>query len=133
MSINRAVIGGNLVRDAELKATSGGGTVCHFTVAVNDRAKDKSGEWADVVSYFDCTLFGSRAERLAQWLTRGRGVTVDGRLRQRRWEAQDGTKRSAIEVLVDNVDLGSRVAQGEGPRRPAQSGQGEFFDADIPF
>lgn len=127
MSINHAVISGNLVRDAEVKFTNGGMAVCKFTVAVNERRKGASGEWEDYASYIDVTLFGTRGEKLGPIMTKGKFVVAEGRLRQRRWEAKDGTKRSAIELVADEVDLGPKVASHPRTASP------DLFDSDVPF
>ncbi len=111
-SINRVILVGNLTRDPELRALPSGTSVCRLRLAVNDRVKDRtSGEWTDYANYFDITVFGAQAERYAQWLTKGRQIAVDGRLRWREWETQDGQKRSAVEVVADNVQfIGPREA-----------------------
>ena len=104
MSINSATISGNLTRDAELKTTQGGAQVLHFCVAVNARRKGQSGEWEDYPNYIDCTMFGTRAEKLAPILTKGLKVAVDGSLSQYSWE-KDGQKRSKVEVLANQIEL----------------------------
>lgn len=135
MSINRVDISGNLVRDAEVKQTQGGMAVCQFTLAVNDRRKNDMGEWADKPNYVDCVMFGARAERLGPMLRKGKHAAIDGKLSYRSWEAKDGSKRSKLEVVVDEIDLGPKL---EGPT-PTQSVakqeqlDGGLYDSDIPF
>ena len=130
MSINRVIISGNLTRDPELKRTQGGMAVLQLGLAVNDRRKNQqTGEWEDVANFVDCTMFGTRAERVAQYLSKGSKVTIEGKLRYHSWEAQDGGKRSKLEVVVDEIDLGPRTAQ----QQPAQARQVEMYDSDIPF
>lgn len=130
MSINRVIISGNLTRDPELKRTQGGMAVLQLSLAVNDRRKNQqTGEWEDVANFVDCTMFGTRAEKVAQYLSKGSKVTIEGKLRYRSWEAQDGGKRSKLEVVVDEIDLGPRTAQ----QQPAQARQVEMYDSDIPF
>ena len=117
-SINRVVLVGNLTRDPELRATPSGTSVCSLRVAVNDRVKDPvTGEWGDKPNYFTVDVFGPQGERCAQWLSRGRQVAVEGRLRWREWETQDGQKREAVSVVADNV-------QFIGPREPGAEGGG---------
>ena len=149
-SINRVVIVGNLTRDPELRATPSGTSVCSLRVAVNDRVKDQtSGEWTDKANYFNVDVFGGQGERCAQWLSRGRQIAVEGRLRWREWEAQDGHKREAVTIVADNVQfIGPRDASGadQSRGRPVQPGApfnkegldapagGDFAeDEDIPF
>lgn len=117
MSINRVIISGNLTRDPELRQTQGGTSVLQMGVAVNDRRKNPStGEWEDVANFVDCVLWGTRAERVAQYLDKGTKVAIEGRLRYRAWE-QDGQRRSKLEVVVDEIEFMSRQQQ------PAQAYQ----------
>ena len=105
MSINKVILTGNLTRDPELRSTPSGTSVLSFSVAVNDRRKNAStGEWEDVPNYIDCNLFGSRADALVKYLSKGSKVGVDGKLRWSQWE-KDGQKRSKVDVTVDNIEL----------------------------
>jgi single-strand DNA-binding protein len=115
-SVNVVVLVGNLTRDPELRATGGGTSVCSLRVAVNDRVKDPtSGEWGDKPNYFDVDVFGAQGERCAQYLAKGRQIAVEGRLRWREWESQDGQKRSAVSVVANNVQfIGPRESGGQG-------------------
>lgn len=132
MSINRVEISGNLTRDAEMRSSRSGTAVLKFSVAVNDRKKNQStGEWEDVTSFVDCTMFGRRAEALESRLRKGVKVFVAGRLRQDTWETEDGSKRSKLEVIVEDIDLGSweSGAGSAGGTRPKVS----VYDDEIPF
>jgi len=142
-SINRVVLVGNLTRDPELRHTPSGTPVCSLRLAVNTRRKDESGQWIDKPNYFDITVWGQQGENCAQYLGKGRPVAIDGRLEWREWEAQDGAKRQAVEVVADSVQfLGGRM-DGEGGGAPAYvpagaAGAGDDFppspaDDDIPF
>lgn len=113
MSINVVNISGNLTRDPELRRTQGGTAVLGFGVAVNDRRKNqRTGEWEDYPNFVDCTVFGTRAERLAKMLAKGTKVCILGRLRYMSWE-KDGQKRSKIEVIADDIEfMGRREAAG---------------------
>ena len=76
---------------------------------MNTRRKDESGQWTDKPNYFDITVWGQQGENCAQYLSKGRPVAIDGRLEWREWEAQDGAKRQAVEVVAESVQfLGSR-------------------------
>lgn len=126
MSINRVNISGNLTRDPELRATTGGTQVLSFGMAVNDRRKNQqTGEWEDYPNFVDCTMFGSRAEKVSRYLTKGCKVAVEGKLRYSQWE-RDGQKRSKLEVIVDEIEFMSRQQAAE----PAPS---DAYDEDIPF
>ena len=133
MGINRVIISGNLTRDPELRSTVGGMAVLGFGVAVNDRRKNQqTGEWEDYPNFIDCTLFGSRAESLERFLSKGAKVSIEGKLRWSQWE-RDGQKRSKIEVIVEELELMSGGQQQAAPASspvPASTGA---YDADIPF
>ena len=144
-NINRVVLVGNLTKDPELRHTPSGTAVCKLRLAVNTRQKDAQGNWGDKPNYFDITVWGNQGESCAQYLSKGRPVGVDGRLDWREWEAQDGSKRQAVEIIADSVQfLGSRGDGGEGGGErqfvpaAATSGNEDFGgtgsgDDDIPF
>ena len=143
-NINRVVLVGNLTKDPELKSTSGGTSICKMRIAVNTRRKDETGQWVDKPNYFDVTVWGNQAESCAQYLSKGRPVGIDGRLEWREWEAQDGTKRQAVEVIADTVqflggrdDAGGGGAQGGGGNQfvpaAAAAGAGSGASADADF
>jgi single-strand DNA-binding protein len=112
-SLNQVTLMGNLTRDPELRQTPNGQNVTSFSLALNRAYKDASGEWQEVTDYVDCVCWGPLAERVAQYLSKGRRCLVQGRLQSRSWE-QDGTKRSKVEVLANDVTfLDSRGAGGE--------------------
>jgi single-strand DNA-binding protein len=111
-NINRVVLVGNLTRDPELRHTPSGTAVCSLRVAVNSRRRDESGQWIDKPNYFSISVFGNQAESCSQYLSKGRPVAIDGRLDWREWQAQDGSKREAVEIVAESVQfLGGR---GEG-------------------
>lgn len=132
MSINKAIVSGNLTRDAELRQTQGGMEVLSFSVAVNDRRKDASGEWKDYPNYIDCTMFGTRAGKLAAYLTKGTKVCAEGKLRWSQWE-KDGQKRSKVEVVVEEIELMSRREGGSQCDIRQDAPQMPMYDDEIPF
>jgi single-strand DNA-binding protein len=126
-NINRVVLVGNLTKDPELRHTPSGTAVCKLRLAVNTRQKDAQGNWGDKPNYFDITVWGNQGESCAQYLSKGRPVGVDGRLDWREWEAQDGTKRQAVEIIADSVQfLGSR---GDGEGGGGGGGERQFVPA----
>jgi single-strand DNA-binding protein len=141
-NINRVVLTGNLTADPELRALPSGSSLCKLRVACNTRRKNSStGEWDDKPNYFNVTVWGAQGKNAAQYLTKGRPVAIDGRLEWHEWEAQDGTKRSAVDIIAESVQfLGSReqdsAANGDMPAGtdfqpapvPVSAG-----DDDIPF
>lgn len=109
---------GNLTRDPELRQTPQGKSVCQLGVAVGSAYKDAGGQWVERTSFFDVVVWGAQGESCARYLTKGRQVAVDGRLDQRSWEAQDGTKRSKVEIVANSVVfVGGRGEGGEAPAR----------------
>lgn len=143
MSINRVNISGNLTRDPELRATPGGQQVLTFGVAVNDRRRNQqTGEWEDVPNYVDCVVFGSRAEALDKFLSKGSKVAIEGKLRYSSWETKDGQHRSKLEVTVDEIEFmsskqetASKPAPKPAPQPAPQPAppQTDVYDEDIPF
>lgn len=128
MGINRVTISGNLTRDPELRSTPSGTAVLSLGVAVNERRKNRqTDEWEDYPNFVDCTMFGTRAEKLAQYLAKGAKVAIDGRLRYESWES-NGQKRSKLSVVVDEIELMQRRGGQAGPD-PEPS----LYDENIPF
>ena len=114
MSINRVIISGNLTRDAELRQTANGTSVLGFGVAVNDRRRNsQTGEWEDYANFVDCTMFGQRAQAIAQYLRKGLKVAIEGKLRYSSWE-RDGQRRSKLEVIVDDLEFMSSRGDNRG-------------------
>jgi single-strand DNA-binding protein len=138
-NINSVVVTGNLTRDPELRSTPSGTPVCKLRVAVNSRRKDQSGQWVDKPNYFDVTVWGAQGENCANYLSKGRPVAVQGRLDWREWEAQDGSKRQAIEIIADSVQfLGSRSDNAGGgggngfqPQSDVPADTSDFEDASV--
>src|SRR5437660_3403583 len=134
---------GNLTADPELRSLPSGMSVCSMRIACNTRRKNSgTGEWEDNPNYFDVTVWGAQGENCARYLSKGRPVAIDGRLEWREWEAQDGSKRQAVEIIADSVQfLGSRGEGGaDGERQfvpaAATAGNEDFTgsaDDDIPF
>lgn len=134
MSINKVIVSGNLTRDAELKSLPSGTDVLEFGIAVNERRKNnQTGEWEDSPNFFDCSLFGKRAEGLSRYMVKGRKVALEGKLQWRQWE-RDGEKRSKVSIVVNEVDLmdnGKTVQNENVQNENVQSDQ--YADSDIPF
>nr|DAU42027.1 MAG TPA: Single strand binding protein [Caudoviricetes sp.] len=131
-NINTVVIAGRTTKDPEIKVTPSGTAVLSLSLAVNDTKKNAQGEWEDVVDFFDCKVFGKRAESLAQYITKGSKLTINGRLHQDRWQGQDGTNRSRVSIIVQDIELPPRSqpqGTGEGygdytqPPQPTQPAQ----------
>lgn len=121
-SVNQVILMGNLTRDPELRQTPSGQSVVSFSLALNRAYKDQNGEWQEVTDYIDIVAWGPLAERVSQYLHKGRRALVQGRLQSRSWE-QDGQKRSKVEVLANDVTfLDGRSDSGDGGASAATSG-----------
>jgi single-strand DNA-binding protein len=113
MSLNKAMIIGNLGRDPEMRYTPSGQAVTQFTVAVNRNYKDQSGEWQEETEWFRVVVWGQQAERSAEYLRKGNKVFVEGRMQTRQWEGQDGQKRYTTELIADRVQNLERRTRDE--------------------
>lgn len=119
-SFNQVILMGNLTRDPELRQIPSGQSVTSFSLALNRSYKGQDGDWKEATDYVDVVAWGPLGERVAQYVTKGRPVLVNGRLQSRSWE-QDGQKRSKVEVVAQDVTfLGSRGGE-----------QGDFSSSDT--
>ena len=140
MADNSVTLVGNITDDPELRFTPSGAAVANFTVAVNRRSRTPDGQWEDRLDgFFRCSCWRDMAENVAESLHKGARVVVTGRLQQRSWEDQDGNKRSAFEVQVDEVGPSLRWAtanvqksQRSGAARPAEGGGGADWGSPAP-
>ena len=138
--LNRVTIIGRLTRDPELKYIQSGSAVANFSIANNRIYNTNNGERKEDVSYFDCITWGKLGETVAEYMQKGRRIAVEGRLQQRRWEDQEGNKKSKIEIVADNIQfLDSKSSsdtstdnQAEIPQ-PVGASDNPFSDDDIPF
>ncbi|CAN5680691.1 hypothetical protein BH23PAT2_BH23PAT2_09120 [soil metagenome] len=101
-SVNQVIMMGNLTRDPELRQTPTGRSVVNFSLALNSAYKDAGGEWQEKTDFIDVVAWTGLAERVAQYLSKGRRCLVQGRLQSRNWE-QDGQKRTKVEVIANDV------------------------------
>lgn len=108
MYINKAILYGNLTRDPELKSLPSGSSVCEFGVATNRVWKDKNGARQESVDYHNVVVFGKQAELIKQYLHKGSGVFLEGRIQNRSWDAQDGTKKYRTEIVVEKFQFGPK-------------------------
>jgi single-strand DNA-binding protein len=110
-SDNTVTLVGNITDDPELRFTPSGAAVANFTVAVNRRYKNQAGDWEDKLDgFFRCNCWREMAENVAESFRKGTRVVVVGRLQQRSWDDQEGNRRSAFEVQVDEVGPSLRWA-----------------------
>lgn len=139
MADNTVTLVGNITDDPELRFTPSGRPVANFTVAVNRRYKNNDGQWEDKLDgFFRCNVWADQAENAAESLQKGTRVLVTGRLQQRQWEDNDGNKRSAFEIQVDEVGPSLRwsTAQVQKSQRSGggggQGGGGQDWSAPAP-
>ncbi len=149
MSFNKITLIGNLGRDPELRYTPQGTAVCDFSVAVNDRKRDKAGEWQDVTTWFKITFWGKQAENASKYLTKGRQAYIEGRLQVEEWTDRDGNNRYTLAVQGSDIQFlgdgrgesgGEHQAAPESSYTPNESSNADFSgqapaatDDDIPF
>ena len=147
MSFNKIIIVGNLGRDPELRYTPQGNAVCSFSVATNEKRRDKTGDIQDVTTWFRVTLWGKQAENASKYLTKGNPVYIEGRLRIEEWTDRDGQQRQSLEVNATDMQfIGSRGADDSSHMSQDNSYSQENFeessalsssasasDDDIPF
>jgi single-strand DNA-binding protein len=145
MSFNKIILVGNLGRDPELRYTPQGTPVCSFSLATNEKRKDRTtGENQDLTTWFRVTLWGRQAETASQYLTRGRPVYIEGRLRVEEWTDRDGKPRHTLEVHATDMQFigGGRSEEGGAPpARAAAAAQhgdagpepADLSDDDVPF
>jgi len=114
-SVNHVMVLGNLTRDPELRYTPSGTAVCQLGVALNRRWRDQAGELQEEVTFVDVTVWSKQAETVAQYLTKGRAVAIEGRLRQDTWETEGGERRSRLKVVAQRVTFLSSANGSPAP------------------
>ena len=126
--MNTLIIAGTLTRDAELKYLPNGDPIANFSIADNQGGRDKQ------AIFWNCGLYGKRAESLSQYLTKGQAVTVTGSVSEREWTSKDGEKRKSMDVRVNDVALqgGRRDAEPQQRQAPAPAPV-EIDSDDLPF
>lgn len=105
MSFNKIIIVGNLGRDPELRYTPQGTAVCSFSVATSEKKRDKSGDMQDVTTWFRVTMWGKQAETASKYLTKGKPVYIEGRLRIEEWTDREGNNRQSLEVNATDMQF----------------------------
>ena len=114
MNVNQVMVYGNLTRDPELKVLEGGSSITNMSIATNRQWKDKDGNTQEEVEYHNIVIFGRQAETCAEYLKRGSGAFVMGRLKTRNWE-KDGVRQYRTEIVAERVQFGHKPS-GENSR-----------------
>lgn len=129
-SFNKVMLMGNLTRDIEIRHTSGNTAVGNFGLAVNRKFKTQSGDQREEVTFIDCEVWGRTAEVMAQYLSKGRPVFVEGRLKLDQWEDRNGGgKRSKLSVVVENFQF---IDSGQGGGGSRGGGGGGYASSGAP-
>lgn len=129
MSLNKVILMGNLVRDPEIKQLSSGTAVVSFSLAVSEKYKKANGEMADETSFLDVEMFGKRAELVHKFFTKGKPIIIEGKIKQRRWEDKDGSKKSKVSIMADTFEF-LPVAKSDSS---CSYGKNNDINDDIPF
>lgn len=142
MGVNKVILVGNLGANPEVRYTQSGQTVANLRIATTERWTDKNGQKQEQTEWHRVVVWGRQAEIVSQYLTKGRQVYIEGRIRTRQWQDQSGQKRYSTEIVAQNVQmLGSRggertqddVAATVPPDDSAGADFGGGPDDDIPF
>ncbi len=139
MSVNKVILVGNLGQNPEMRFTQGGQAVANMRLATTERYTDKSGQKQEQTEWHTVVAFGRLAEICGQYLTKGRQIYVEGRLRTRQWQDQQGQKRYTTEIVANTMQmLGGRGERSEGAPsshmdEPVAADFGGGPDDDIPF
>ena len=135
-NFNKVIVAANLVSDPELK-TVGDSNVVRFRVAINRKFTTKSGEKKEESTYIDCEMWGARSSVIAEYLTKGDPILLEGHLKQENWESKDGEKRSKIIVSVEDFEFMSNKKNGDikpaSEKKAPSKGKTEAQLQDIPF
>lgn len=133
-NLNKVILIGNLTREPELRVTPGGLSICKFGLAVNRNFTDKSGEKREETTFVDIDAFGRQAETISKYMTKGRPILVEGRLKLDQWETNTGEKRSKLGVVLENFQfMGGRGEGGGGASEGGDEGGGSSnFEQNSP-
>jgi single-strand DNA-binding protein len=119
-SLNKVLLIGNAGKDADLRYTANGVATATFSLAVNHRRRGHSGEWEDQTEWFNIVLFAETAEKLSQYILKGKPLYVEGRFQTRTWDNDQGVKQYRTEVIANQIQLlGSKDDDGQQAARPA--------------
>ncbi|MEI7656504.1 MAG: single-stranded DNA-binding protein [Phycisphaerae bacterium] len=113
-NFNKVILMGNLTRDVELKSIGSGQSVGKIGLAVNRNFTTASGEKRTETTYVDCEAWGKQAEIMAKYLSKGKPVMIEGRLKYEQWEDKEGKKRSTLKVVVENFQFVGAPGGGGG-------------------
>ena len=139
MTVNTCAFTGNVCREPELKSTPTGIPVLTFGLAVNERRKGQDGSWTDYGNFLNCVMYGSRAESVSRYLSKGMKVAIQASAHQDRWQDRDGRNKEKIVFKIDEIEFFSRLTSANSDENAALHSQttrqplDEHFSDDIPF
>ncbi|MGA1796405.1 MAG: single-stranded DNA-binding protein [bacterium] len=133
MGLNRVFLMGNLTRDPELRYTPNGTAVAGFGVAVNRRYTTKEGDKKEEVDFFEVEVWDKQAETCNEYLAKGSGVFVEGRLRQDRWEDDAGKKRSKLKIVASTIQFLPRKTESDLTVQEQPSDDDTYEGSNLPF
>lgn len=138
-NFNRVILAGNMTRDPQLSYTPSNTAVCEFGLAINRKWNDREGNSREETTFVDITAYGRQAEVINQYMSKGRPILVEGRLRYNQWTNKEGQKRSRLDVIVENFTFlgggggaggGGGGGRGRAPER--DQGGGDYDDGPPP-
>lgn len=132
MNLNKVLIIGRLTADPQLRNTPSGQAVTSFGVATNRVWTDKSGAKQEEVEFHNVVVWGRQAEIVTQFLAKGSLVLIEGRLRTRSWQGQDGQQRKTTEIIAERVQFGPRTQGGRGGGQPPQASAEKAATEEVP-
>lgn len=132
MNLNQATLIGRVTRDPEVKKLPSGTSVVKFALATNHVYKNKEGEKVETATFHNCCAFGRLAETIAQYVEKGQELLVQGRIENRTWDKNDGTKGYATEIMIETFSFGARPKGSSGEERAAPEEKEIQIDS-IPF
>lgn len=132
MSVNKVMLLGHLGRDPEVRYTQGGTTVANLRLATNERRPDGQGGWKDETEWHSVVVFGKQADNVKKYLTKGREIFVEGSLRTRQWQDQQGQKRYSTEIVARDIRfVGGRGGAGGAGAAGGGAGGYERHQDDV--
>jgi len=132
-SVNKVILVGNVGRDPELRYTQGGQPVASFSIATNERFKDKDGNWKDRTEWHRIVAWARLAEVCGEYLRKGSPVYVEGRIQTRDWEDKEGNKRQTTEIVIQTMQMLGRRGEGGGATGGDDRGRGGPMGGDEPM
>ena len=134
MTVNKVILVGNLGADPESRESKSGSTIANLRIATSERTKDREGNWGDHTEWHRVVCFGRTAENVARFLSKGRQVYIEGKIRTRKWQDRDGNDKYTTEIVADQVRfLGGGDGRDQQSSRQSPPLMSTCLSDDIPF